>query len=110
MDLLRFRETGHNNSVRPIEADILEAPVFFAEGEVRGWRVVKVVRKAEPWSSQPDAHQALRVGVRQRLQQYAIDHGEYRSIGSDSNCQCNQRNGSKSRSTPQATNDVFEFE
>jgi hypothetical protein len=100
-DLFRFGKACDVCCSRHPDPERLKCPILLAVGEIHRGREGKASREVrQPGSSrssEPDSHQLIRFWIRQRLDQYAVEHAEDGRIGAYTNRQCEDDSCSESR-------------
>ena len=103
--LLRLGEAGDANRIIAPHADISKSISVLAVGEVSGGRGVDVL-DTDSGGSLPDAHQAIGVLIRERLEQNSIDDAEDGGIRANGNGDSDKSNGSEDRGAGQSAKNL----
>src|ERR1700690_670705 len=75
-----------------VETHILKSAVLIPIGEVIRWSLVQL-GDVYTRSRVPHAHQFIRLWIRQRLQQNAVDHAKNRGVCTNPKCNCQHPDG-----------------
>ena len=108
LHLLRLRQPGHRRLVVVPHAAVGEGLALLAVGEVERWPLVDPV-PAETRRGVPDPDQAVRLRVRQRLQEHAADDAEDGGVGADPDRQGDDGDGGEQRCASEAADGVAEL-
>ena len=82
LDLFRFTDARDADAIARIDTQALKTAVLFKVSEVNGWRDVQVF-DIDAWSRQPEANEAVWVGIGQRFEQHAFENTEDGRVGPD---------------------------
>jgi len=103
----RLREAGHAHGAGVPQSQILEHPAVLTVGEVEERRSAGA-RDLDARCGVVEHDQLVRLRIRQRLQEHALNDAEHGSVGADPNREGQHRHGRKARHPGETADDLLQ--